>query len=213
LSVHYCIELYFPVERLESAFVELIKHIDEQNNHPYDIRLSNGTAITTFCSSSSPPRIYHGRTGIDWISFDTIFLFPVDAVIQEYMDARDVAFANDPRFPKTKELLVIKDNEKYFPVGYFSVSIGYGKKYARLSVSTVSSSQNKMIRNSVSIHRTFLHVLDAGEGVAGLINVETRDYVVLMDTARTIYQNREPFDDANDIDAIEEDLIVKLAKS
>lgn len=209
MSIHHRIDLYFPVERLTEAVRQLDTLYDRERTRPFDVELPNGDNVTVYAGTHSPP--YTSPTEYaNYLSFDSILYFPVDAVVQEYIDMGN-ATAKEHGFPKAETYVIQRDGKKWFPVGYLEISISASKRYAKISVGVVSSSQNWMIRDSAAVHSVFTHILKASGGVAGLIFVDSRDWIVLTDTSKSIYLHLEPLGDGNDLDAIAEAAISRVA--
>ena len=182
MSTRYSIRLYFPTEKIEQALLATTEIADQPESWQ-NIKLpDNRKVLVPFHSSDQKrPHLQIGKS----IALDTTLLFPVDEIVQEYITMRQTA--------DTELKLVHGDGEDYCPIGIIWLIISSGSRYTEFDFAAVTSLFNDILLKSNAAHQQFLKVLNSADGVAGLIDVETRRFHLLHDPTLTIYLNENRY--------------------
>jgi hypothetical protein len=208
MGTRFSIGLYFPIDQLATALLELNKLADQQGTRLFSVQLPNGSVLDVSCNPISPPRYY----GAGSFGFYTALLFQVDGAITAHLN-RSAAFYKDFN---PEEHLIIVDGTKYFPLGWLGVSVGIGESYACLWIGAAGGSQNDLFRFSTSFHNAMLNLLKAANGIAGLINVESYNNLLLADTSRIIrldFDEDQALEDGSNVDEMVRSIQRQLASS
>ena len=186
LGTRYSIKLYFPTEKIEHALLATAEIADKPETWINVILPNNRKVLVPFFpEDQTRSRIQIGQS----VTMDTILLFPVDGVVQEYITVRKNL---NPEL-QLADILTDIDGESYCSIGTVWLIITSGSKYTEFNFAAASSSFNEIFLKSQAAHQQFLKVLNAANGVTGLIDVETRRYHLLYDPSRTIYINHNRY--------------------
>ena len=182
MSLQYSVRLYLPTEKIEQALFATIE-IASKSDQWFNIRLPNNRKILVPGDKWNRERL-HLQIGEE-ITLNTSLLFPVDEFVQAYIVASKKIGVNLK--------LTIVDGKDYCPIGRISLTLTARSKFTEFDFLASVSSFNEIFLKSNSAHQQFLKVLNAVDGVAGLIFVGTRRFHLLHDPEKTIYLNEDRY--------------------
>ncbi|MDX1995667.1 MAG: hypothetical protein SF029_25010 [bacterium] len=137
-------------------------------------------------------RLYDDSPESSSLSFYTVLLFKPDEFTTES---------------------AVRDVVDDVSVGLLSVIVVVGLKYVQIRIGAVASSQNDLLRYSMAVHEAMTDILARAQGIAGLIDVESYDLLLLTNPSRIIridFDEEERFKDGRAIDEITEEIIRQL---
>ncbi len=182
MGVRSSIYLYFPLDRLECAIKKIAALSEQATSKRMTIRLPNGDRIALPHSGFSvPDKTKRSLSGdVNEISYTTAFLLSKDAVIGEYL-AR-----YEPVEP-------INSTGKY-GIGNFQVILSTGNNYAEITLSAVTSSQNRILLESNVLHQHLLHILKGCKGLFVLVDTGMQSCYLLTNITKEISVHTDDVD-------------------
>jgi hypothetical protein len=192
---NYSFKLYFRNEDVEKALLALADMVWIYEKEIHQITLPNGKEIKINLGT----RV---RTYPD-ISFgcDISILFLPDEVILKYVDSyKDTG----------SDYRVQKDEKTCYRIGNISFWIRSSEQYTEFGFMAVTTNMSFLFVESDAIHQRFLELLKAANGILGLIDVESWEYLLLKHPERGVFLDLTTFQgnhDNPDVDLFIENIL------
>jgi hypothetical protein len=169
MGIRYSVKLYYPVENLGRALNALADIASPTGN--LLLMLPTGQTMSLpFELFSYKPTPIHTSIPLDLhqkVQMSTALLFPDEQALYDYNPARDV---------------VMRDGKPHRPLGIIELTVTCGESYAEFSYEAVTSGMSRLMLKSSSIRGEFSKLLATGDGVLGLVDVESWEFALLEDT-------------------------------
>lgn len=178
MGLDYSIDLYFRIEDIEKVLALTSATAEISDDANTLVTLPNGKSVTVPFTSHFRKADTVQLTINENISLDTVLWFEEDDCILEYFEGEN---------PHKMH----KDGMNYYRIGYIYLYITCDKQYARFAFTAATSSMSRLFEKSLSIQKHFLEILTVAEGVIGVIDIESWEYLTLENSSLRIANDRD----------------------